>query len=70
MLVFLVLGTEFSKYVEYLLLWWNAILESKWDGFPKQDSRRKQLSTLPPPGSHLIDRQSMAQFYTNSRAVE
>lgn len=40
------------------------------DGFPKQDSPRKQLSTLPPPGRHPIDRQSMAQFYTNSRTVE
>lgn len=70
LLVFLVLGTEFSNYAEYLVLWWNAILESTWDGFPKQDSPRKQLSTRPPPGRHPIDRQGMAQFYTNSGTGE
>lgn len=70
LLVFLVLGTEFSKYAEYLVLWWNAILGSTWDGFPKQDSPRKQLSTRPPPGRHPIDRQGMAQFCTNSGTGE
>lgn len=37
---------------------------------PKARLTRKQLSTPPPPGCPPIDRQSMAQFYTNRGTVE
>lgn len=50
MLVCLVLETEFSRYAEYLVLWWNAILESKWMG-----SQSKTHPESNSPHSHPQD---------------